>query len=156
MAQYRNQHYVQRAYLRGFGAPLVPDAWKKTGAIWVLEKSTGRIHLQSIERTAARKYYYSFRDKNGEINPLIEKWFHPVEEGFISVRQELQDNIQQINLIGTPAWVDPEIRRLLAHFAFIHMIRVPKMFEMIRRESVAFHKKLRRSMVCPMIPIRLR
>jgi AcrR family transcriptional regulator len=108
----------------------------------VLHKKSGVIRLRSTEKTAARSYYYSFRDKSGRMNALIEKWFNPVENEFIKLRQHLRDHIEEINLKGTASDLDPKYRRLLAEYVYIHVIRVPSMFDEIKRQAANFQAEV--------------
>ncbi len=149
MTGFKNQHYVQKAYLEGFSAKHLPDKWQNTKAIWVLRKDTGRIRLQSIKKTAVRKYYYSFLDKKGAMNPLIEKWFNPVEKEFPKLRQHIRDHISEINLTGEASNLDRRYRPLLAEYIYIHMIRVPKLLDQIKKKSITFHRRLDEEKVLP-------
>jgi len=142
VADFKNQHFVQRAYLDGFAASSLPAKWKSVPATWVLHKKSGVIRLRSTEKTASRSYYYSFRDKSGGMNPLIEKWFHPVENEFLKIRQHIRDHIEEINLRGTASDLDPRYRRLLAEYVYIHMIRVPSMFDEIKRQAANFQAEV--------------
>lgn len=142
MSNHKNQHYVQRAYLEGFAVDDVPEKWEKTKAIWILNKETGIIRLKSIEKTAARNNYYSFVDKAGEKNTLIEEWFNPVEDKFPNLRQHIRDHISEINLTQMASNLDKKYRKLLAEYMYIHIVRVPKLFDDIKDESVKLYKKL--------------
>ena len=141
VAGYKNQHFVQKAYLEGFAAKDLPEKWENTPAIWVLKKDTGKIRLQSIKKTASRSHYYSFRDNHGNMDPLIEKWFNPVEDAFPRLRQHIRDHITEINLTGTASNLDPQYKRLLAEYIYIHIIRVPNIFDELRQQSIAYQKK---------------
>jgi hypothetical protein len=138
VARYKNQHFVQKAYLEGFAAKKLPEKWQNTPAIWVLKKNTGEIRLRSIEKTAARSYYYSFRNKHGIMDPLIEKWFNPVEDAFPRLRQHIRDHITEINLTGTASNLDLRYKRLLAEYVYIHIIRVPSIFDELKQRSIAY------------------
>jgi hypothetical protein len=141
VARYKNQHFLQKAYLEGFAAKDLPKKWKNTPAIWVLKKDTGRILLQSIEKTAARSHYYSFKNKYGEMDPLIEKWFNPVEDAFPRLRQHIRDHITEINLTGRATNLDLRYKRLLAEYIYIHIIRVPSIFDQLRERSIAYQQR---------------
>jgi hypothetical protein len=140
MPGYKNQHFVQKAYLEGFAAKELPEKWKNTPAIWVLRKDTGKIRLQSVERTAARSHYYSFRNKYGNMDPLIEKWFNPVEDAFPNLRQHIRDHITEINLTATASNLDSRYKRLLAEYIYVHIIRVPSTFDQIKKQSIAYQE----------------
>jgi hypothetical protein len=140
MATYKNQHFVQKAYLEGFAAKGLPKEWQHTPAIWVLRKDTGKIRLQSIEKTAARSYYYSFKDKDGNLDPRIEKWFNPVEDAFPRMRQHVRDLITEINLTGNASNLDPQYKQALAEYVYIHMIRVPSTFDQMRDQAIDYQK----------------
>jgi hypothetical protein len=141
VGKYKNQHFVQKAYLAGFVTSKLPAKWRSTPSIWVLKKETGEIRLQSIEKTAARSHYYSFRDKNGQMDPLIEKWFNPVEDAFPRLRQHIRDHIAEINLTGVASNLDPKYKRLLAEYVYIHIIRVPSIFDQIKQQSAEYAKR---------------
>lgn len=141
VAGYKNQHFVQKAYLEGFAAKELPKKWENMPAIWVLQKDTGKIRLQSIEKTAARSHYYSFRNKHGNMDPLIEKWFNPVEDAFPRLRQHIRDHITEINLTGTASNLDLRYKRLLAEYIYIHIIRVPSIFDELKQQSIAYQQK---------------
>lgn len=141
MADLKNQHFLQKAYLDGFAATDVPDHWRKTTAIWVLNKDTGVISLHSTQNTAARSYYYSFMDRTGAMNPTIEKWFNPVENQFVRIRQHIRDHIEEVNLTGQASNLDPKYKRSLAEYVYIHIIRVPKIFDDIRRQAETYERE---------------
>lgn len=142
MADFKNQHFVQRAYLEGFMSTSLPSKWKNTSATWVLFKDSGIIRLKSTEKTAARSYYYSFRDNTGAMNPLIEKWFNPVENEFTNLRQHIRDHVTEINLTGNASNLDVKYRRLLAEYVYIHMIRVPSIFDEMKRQATTFQAEV--------------
>ncbi len=135
MASFKNQHFLQRAYLGGFASANLPAKWKNTSAIWVLHKKTGVIRLKSTEKTASRSHYYSFVDNNGVLNPMIEKWFNPIENEFFRMRNHIREHIEEINLTRKASNLDPKYRRLLAEYVYIHIIRVPAIFDEIKRQA---------------------
>lgn len=138
----KNQHFLQKAYLDGFATTDLPQGWRRTSAIWVLNKQTGAINLQSSKHSAARSHYYSFRDKNDQMNPLIEQWFNPVENQFVKLRQHIRDHIEEINLTGQASDIDPRYKRLLAEYVYIHIVRVPKVFDEIKRQAEIYERDL--------------
>jgi hypothetical protein len=140
MPTYKNQHFVQKAYLEGFAAKGLPKEWQRTPAVWVLRKDTGKIRLQSIEKTAARSHYYSFKKEDGTLDPRIEKWFNPVEDVFPRLRQHVRDHITEINLTGDASNLDPQFKKPLAEYVYIHMIRVPIMFDQLRQQAITYQK----------------
>jgi hypothetical protein len=142
MAKHKTQHTVQKAYLEGFAARGLPATWKRTKALWVCSLQTGQIRLRSIDRVAVRPYYYSFIDKDSEMNPLIENWFQPVEKDFARFRAELRDLVADINLGGSAYDLDPRYREVLAEYLLINMVRVPRVFEQIIQRSRSYHRSL--------------
>ncbi len=142
MPNYKNQHYLQQAYLRGFAVTNVPEKWGNDSAIWVLSKDSGHIRLKSIKNIAKRSHYYSFKDKNGKMNPLIEKWFNQIEKEFIKMRQHIRDHITEWNLTNRASNLDPKYRRILAGYTHINMIRVPSVFDNIKEQAINFEKEM--------------
>lgn len=108
----------------------------------MLRKDTASIRLRSVHRTAARSHYYSFVDKTGQMNPMIEKWFNPVEDVFPKLRQHLRDHIAEVNITGQATNLDPAFRRPLAEYVHIHIVRVPAVFDELKRQAVAYERQL--------------
>ncbi len=75
------------------------------------------------------------------MDPLIEKWFNPVEDAFPRLRQHIRDHITEINLTGTASNLDSPYKRLLAEYIYIHIIRVPSTFDQIKQQSIAYQEK---------------
>jgi hypothetical protein len=142
MAEYKYQHTIQKAYLEGFQAKSLPDEWNNTKAIWVLSLKNRTIRLRSIKRVSTRPYYYSFIDKNLKMNPLIEKWFQPIERRFIQIRSAIRDLVTEINFNDRAYNLNSEYRAMLAEYLHLNMIRVPKIFEKIKEQTKKFHMNL--------------
>ncbi len=132
MAEYKNQHYVPQSYLEGFKAKNLPNEWEKTSAIWVLDKISGEIRLKSIKKTASKNYYYSFIDKNHEMNNEIEKCFNQIEKEYSLIRGTIKNLIEEINLSNTAYNINPKYKKLISEYFYIQMIRVPRVFEELK------------------------
>lgn len=142
MAEYKYQHTIQKAYLEGFQAKSLPDEWSNTKAIWVLSLKNRTIRLRPIKKVSTRTYYYSFVDKNLKMNPLIEKWFQPIERKFIQIRSALRDLVTEINFNDRAYNLNSEYREMLAEYLHLNMIRVPKIFEKIKEQTKKYHMNL--------------
>jgi hypothetical protein len=73
MGEYKNQHTVTAAYLRGFAADDFPNS------LWRYDKADGSCRKSNIDRASVKFYAYSFRDKDGKWNHDVEKLLGQIE-----------------------------------------------------------------------------
>jgi uncharacterized protein DUF4238 len=76
------------------------------------------------------------------MNPLIEKWFHPIESEFPNLQKQIKDHIAEINQTGKASNIHRRYRPILCEYLYINLIRVPKVFDHLKEESLKFYEKL--------------
>lgn len=130
------QHYLQKAYLRGFSPYYFEyeQKWQKE-QIFILNKKTGEIKLKTATNTAIRKHYYSFYNINKELDPAIENLFSQVEDGFIKFRKKLASVIDEINFSGNVVPLEGKYRTTICEYVKLNFIRIPKIMDWIYEEA---------------------
>jgi hypothetical protein len=73
MGDYKSQHTVTEAYLRGFTANESPNT------LWRFDKIDGSCKRSNVEKATVKFYAYSFREADGEWNHEAEKILGQVE-----------------------------------------------------------------------------
>ncbi len=87
MSKKDNQHFVQRAYLKGFAHENTP------GELWEYDKKTKSIshRIKSTREICSMYQYYAAPGEDGEIDPeVIENALHVVEDPFIRILRTIQ------------------------------------------------------------------
>jgi hypothetical protein len=73
MSDYRNQHTITKAYLRGFANDASPNT------LWRYNKNDGSCNRRSIRKATVKFHAYSFRDTDGQWNHNVERFLSKIE-----------------------------------------------------------------------------
>ena len=126
MAQYKKQHYLGQAYLKGFADR------ERRDAIWQYRASTKEVRLRGISNVGKRSYFYSTEDPSGNRDHSIERWFSGVESRWPYLLEKIRSNLESISG-GRPLRITDDDRVGILQYMLIHLLRVPRYMEWMRR-----------------------
>lgn len=135
MARNKRQHYLGQSYLRGFA-----DRQRKD-AIWQFRKSTNEIRLRGIHKVAQIPYYYSTEDQSGNRDHSIERWFATIESWWPSLIEKINSNSSRYPSGTRRMRISDQDRVRILQFMLIHLLRVPRYMEWMRRYVQEYHPR---------------
>jgi len=146
----KKQHYIQKAYIRGFSPYYFDECekWKKD-QIFVLDKKSRVISQTIVDKVGYRDYYYSFYDKSRKLNSFIEDQFSQIENDFITFRNILRSVIDNINITGEVIPIKEKSRSDICEYVKLYFVRIPKVMDWIYEESKKHEEKLSKKLVSP-------
>ena len=127
MARNKRQHYLGQSYLKGFADR------QRRDAIWQFRKSTNEIRLRGIHNVAQIPYYYSTEDPSGNRDHSIERWFATIESWWPSLLEKISSNRESVSVRNKALRVSDQDRVRILQFVLIHLLRVPRNMENMRR-----------------------
>ena len=127
MAQYKGQHYLGQAYLKGFADRKCKDA------IWQYRASTREVRLKGIGNVGKRSYFYSTADPIGNRDHSIERWFSRVETWWPCLLEKISSNLESISAGSRALRITDDDRVRILQYMLIHLLRVPRYMEWMRR-----------------------
>lgn len=135
MARNKRQHYLGQSYLKGFA-----DRQRKD-AIWQFRKTTNEIRLRGIHKVAQIPYYYSTEDQSGNRDHSIERWFATVESWWPSLIEKINSNSRRYPSGTKRMRISDQDRVRILQFMLIHLLRVPRYMEWMRRYVQEYHPR---------------
>ena len=133
MAENKRQHFLGQAYLKGFA-----DRERKD-AIWQYRASTKEVRLKGIRNVGQRSYFYSTEDPSGNRDHSIERWFSRVESWWPSLLEKISSNLESISTGNRALRITDEDRVRILQYMLIHLLRVPRYMEWMRRYVEEHH-----------------
>lgn len=85
------QHYITRAYLRGFCDPTTPPGQEPW--VWVSDLQEGKVKRRAPKNVATRPDYYSVKGSGGTVEHAPERLLSVVESGGARVVAKLREGL---------------------------------------------------------------
>ncbi len=144
MAEKRRQHYLPQFYLKGFSPHFRSNnaTDDELDQVWCYQIKKRRLSLKSVKNIAWRSYYYSFVDKTGQQNPLVENMYAEIEDTVSRTLKKVARVVDELSRGVETTGLSSEDRSVLVEFVYLNMTRVPAVFDYITRETEAYVRKL--------------
>jgi hypothetical protein len=153
MSQKKYQHTVPRFYLKGFVNDNTIAKYKKNDwdcdalPLWVYSKNSDQIKEQSIKYLLAEKHYYSFKDKNDEMNHTLEDELSKLEYKFSKLLDLFKEINERRGISNSSFEISDDDRYLLAEYLEWQIKRVPVFVDEIsndlQKEFSVLHQSFR-------------
>ena len=139
--QKTKQHYIQKAYLKGFSPYYYnfSQKWEQE-EIYILFKNEKRIDKTTVDKIAYRKNYYSFFDKQYVLVTDVEDLFSSLENQFIRFREQLRTVIENLNKTGEVNNLNEKYRTSICEYVKLNLIRIPKIMDWVYQETKKKHE----------------
>jgi hypothetical protein len=138
----KNQHWVPRAYLRG---------WSKNEFIWCFNKQDGTVSTPNIKNVSVGAWFNDLRETRDESKPeifqAIEKEFANIEGAITPILQHLRNEGKRIAECfpgepeGLRQLLSPKDCQNLAGFIAMQYLRTDDMREFVRQAYTKFHQR---------------
>ncbi len=143
MAKKKRQHYLSQFYLKGFSPNFRSQSAtdSELEQVWCYQIKKKRLGLKSVRNVAWKPYYYSFIDKTGRQNSLVEDAYAEIEKKVSDTLRRVADVVDELSRrVGTTG-LTKEDRFYLAEFVSMNMTRIPVTFDYIIQESEDYVRK---------------
>jgi hypothetical protein len=84
VSDYKSQHTIAKAYLRGFTAESFPTT------LWRYDKTGGSVAKKNVDRATVKFYAYSFRKLDGSWNHQVEHILGEVESNALPLLPKVE------------------------------------------------------------------
>jgi hypothetical protein len=115
LGNYKNQHTITKAYLRGFASEATPNT------LWRYDKVDGQARKKNVEKATVKFHAYSFREPDGRWNHDVERILGEIETQALPLLPKLQsgESLNDVEKSRLGTFIAVLLRRpaaLLEHF----------------------------------------